>query len=451
MPTVATTTEYPHDGNFCMDGLVYPDRTPHTGLLEFKNVHRPVRVLSFDQEKGTAVLHNYMDFTNLKDLLMIRYEASIDGVTVENGIIDDPAVLDLPAHEEKEITLPVPQAEKGKCFLKLTYLLKEATEVLPAGFELGFDELAVKTAENVNQTAKALLAASDHAGKNFAVDEDDHYLIVSSDDFCYTYDKLTGVFAKMVYKNQSLLDRPMEYNIWRAPTDNDRNIKRVWQEAGYDRASARAYTTEWKEENGEIKITTQLSVAAIYLQPVVSIHAVWTVKKDGRLDVELQAKRAPGVPMLPRFGLRLFLPKEMDQVSYYGLGPVESYIDKRRASWHDLFETSVEQLHEDYLRPQENGSHYDCDYVTVGSKRRTLAAVGGEHTFSFNASVYTQEELTGKNHNYELESCGHTVLCLDYRLNGIGSNSCGPALLPKYRLDEQEFTFKVSLIPMSIG
>ena len=217
--------EYPHDGNFCMDGLVYPDRTPHTGLLEFKNVHRPVRVLSFDQEKGSAVLHNYMDFTNLKDLLTIRYEASIDGVTVEKGIIDDPAVLDLPAHEEKEITLPVPQAEKGKCFLKLTYLLKEATEVLPAGFELGFDELAVKTAENVNQTAKALLAASGHAGKNFAVDEDDHYLIVSSDDFCYTYDKLTGVFARMVYKNQSLLDRPMEYNIWRAPTDNDRNIK----------------------------------------------------------------------------------------------------------------------------------------------------------------------------------------------------------------------------------
>ncbi len=172
--------EYPHDGNFCMDGLVYPDRTPHTGLLEFKNVHPSRACLSFDQEKGSAVLHNYMDFTNLKDLLTIRYEASIDGVTVEKGIIDDPAVLDLPAHEEKEITLPVPQAEKGKCFLKLTYLLKEATEVLPAGFELGFDELAVKTAENVNQTAKALLAASGHAGKNFAVDEDDHYLIVSS-------------------------------------------------------------------------------------------------------------------------------------------------------------------------------------------------------------------------------------------------------------------------------
>ena len=116
--------------------------------------------------------------------------------------------------------------------------------MLPAGFELGFDELAVKTAENVNQTAKALLAASGHAGKNFAVDEDDHYLIVSSDDFCYTYDKLTGVFAKMVYKNQSLLDRPMEYNIWRAPTDNDRNIKLEWMKAQYDRIVTRAYETK---------------------------------------------------------------------------------------------------------------------------------------------------------------------------------------------------------------
>ena len=156
-------------------------------------------------------------------------------------------------------------------------------------------------------------------------------------------------------------------------------------------------------------------------------------------------------PYMPRFGLQLVLPENQDQVEYIGYGPTESYQDKHRACWVDRFTTTVDELLEDYVKPQENGSHYDCDYVTVGNKRRTLAAVGGGHTFSFNASVYTQEELTGKDHNYELESCGHTVLCLDYRLNGIGSNSCGPALLPKYRLDEQKFTFKVSLIPMSIG
>ena len=441
--------EFPHDGNFCMDGLVYPDRTPHTGLLEFKNVHRPARVVSFDQEKGEAVLHNYMDFLNLKDYVTVIYEVSCDGEVIGAGAVSQEE-LDIAPHAEGKVTVKVTVPEQGKCYLKLQYLQKNATPVLPEGFGLGFEEVALANADGRNQMATALLEKEGEQ-QDLTVTEDDRYLYVKANSFCYQYNKLKGLWKSMVYENEALLEQPMEINIWRAPTDNDRNIKRVWQEAGYDRASARAYTTEWKEENGEIKITTWLSVAAIYLQPVVSIHAVWTVKKDGRLDVELQAKRAPGVPMLPRFGLRLFLPKEMDQVSYYGLGPVESYIDKRRASWHDLFETSVEQLHEDYLRPQENGSHYDCDYVTVGSKRRTLAAVGGEHTFSFNASVYTQEELTGKDHNYELESCGHTVLCLDYRLNGIGSNSCGPALLPKYRLDEQEFTFKVSLIPMSIG
>ena len=103
-------------------------------------------------------------------------------------------------------------------------------------------------------------------------------------------------------------------------------------------------------------------------------------------------------------------------------------------------------MHEDYLRPQENGSHYDCDYVTIGNTDVSLTAASAV-PFSFNASVYTEEELTKKTHNYELEESGHTVLCIDYRQNGIGSNSCGPELLEKYRLDETEFTFAFRLVP----
>ena len=133
-------------------------------------------------------------------------------------------------------------------------------------------------------------------------------------------------------------------------------------------------------------------------------------------------------------------------MAYYGLGPVESYRDKRRASWHDLFRADVKELHEDYIRPQENGSHDECDYVSVTGGRLGLTAVG-EQTFSFNASEYTQEELETKTHNYELEPSPYTVLCLDYRQNGIGSNSCGPELDKKYRFDEEKFTFTVSLIP----
>ena len=132
-------------------------------------------------------------------------------------------------------------------------------------------------------------------------------------------------------------------------------------------------------------------------------------------------------------------------MSYYGMGPEESYIDKCRASSHGRYSATVEALHEDYLKPQENGSHYDCDYVVVSGEERELRAYS-DGTFSFNASMYTQEELTMKSHNYELKPCGSTVLNLDYRQNGIGSNSCGPRPQKKYRLDEETFTFTLKLM-----
>ena len=149
---------------------------------------------------------------------------------------------------------------------------------------------------------------------------------------------------------------------------------------------------------------------------------------------------------MPRFGLRLFLPETMEQVSYYGMGPNDSYQDKHRASWHGEFTAAVDELNEDYIRPQENGSHWDCDFVTLAGEGLSLTAVSPK-SFSFNASRYTQEELTNKAHNYELEKCGSTVLCLDYELNGIGSFSCGPRLLDAYRFDDEQFCFNLKLIP----
>lgn len=152
-----------------------------------------------------------------------------------------------------------------------------------------------------------------------------------------------------------------------------------------------------------------------------------------------------GFPELPRFGLRLFLPADMDKITYYGYGPYESYIDKHQADSHGIYSDRVPHLHEDYIRPQENGSHYDCDYVTVenNSFRFTVA---GAKPFSFNASPYTQEELTTKRHNFELHPCGSTVLCLDYGMRGIGSNSCGPVLPERFRLDDETFVFELKFV-----
>ena len=137
----------------------------------------------------------------------------------------------------------------------------------------------------------------------------------------------------------------------------------------------------------------------------------------------------------------------MEQVTYCGIGPLESYIDKKWAGYHGLFHTDVKAMHEDYIMPQENGSHHDCDYVTVSSEnQKAVLTVAGTERFAFNASVYTQEELTEKTHNYQLKESPYTVLCVDYRQSGIGSNSCGPELIEKYRLNEEEFDFNFSLL-----
>lgn len=432
-----------HDRNFCMDGLVYPDRRPHTGLLEFKNVHRPARVVAFHQEERELGFRNYLDFVNLRDYLTVKYEVIQDGVTVEEGTAPE---LDIPPHQEGTVSLAFHVPPQGKCYLKITYLQKEETQVLPAGFVLGFEEVRLETADNENQRVRQLLSREAERETVMEIKEEDDSLIISAPDFCYVYDKLAGIFSRMNYQNRTLLSCPMEYNIWRAPTDNDNLIRQDWLTARYDHAVARAYETQVWEDNGRVTLETKLSLSAVSIQRIMDIRARWTIFGSGAVDVELSVTRNMEFPYLPRFGLRMFLPKDMAEVTYCGIGPEESYVDKKRAGYHGLFQTEVRALHEDYLRPQENGSHHDCDYVTVRDGRTALTAAGTE-PFAFNVSVYTQEELAGKKHNYELQESPYTVLCVDYRQSGIGSNSCGPRLSEEYQLNEEEFIFRIHLVP----
>lgn len=440
--------EFPHDDNFCMDGLVYPDRRPHTGLMEFGNVFRPARVVSFEPGEGTVRIHNYMDFTNLKDYCGISWEVNCDGIIMAQGQVDS-SCLDIEPHGEGEIRIGNLPALEGRSYLKLSWILKEDRGVLQAGKELGFDEILLSSPESTCILTEKLLKKPEEApSAEISVEEDDRYLIVESDRFRYVYNKLTGIFDRMVNNNRTLLERPMEYNIWRAPTDNDRNIRHDWESVQYDRPVTRCYVTKYGRgtENGRsyVEITSDVSLAPVYRQKILDIHAVWRIREDGSLDVTLDVKKNPVFPRLPRFGIRMMLPKDMVRVEYYGLGPVESYADKRRASWHGRFEETVDSLHEDYIFPQENGSHCDVSYVLVRKLEGWISVVS-EKTFSFNASRYTQEELTQKAHNYELVPSPYTVLCIDYTQDGIGSNSCGPGPEEQYQFKENEFTFSFGI------
>ena len=435
-----------HDGNFCMDGLVYPDRTPHTGLLEYKNVYRPVRVVSYDWKNGQIVLHNYMDFDDLNNYVDIFYEMTQDGITVEKGKLAN--VVAAP-HSDAMVELKLQVPSTGKVYLKLIYRLKKQMPLLEPGLELGFDEIKLANEDDRNRQAVKWLEQEKEVGA-IDVKENERQVVLQANDFTYVFDKRTGLFEDMQFAGRSYIDHPMELNIWRAPTDNDMYIKKEWKKAHYDAAYTKAYRIEVLQNKHGVFIMEHVAVVADTVQKILDVEMTWKINEDGKIEAVIEAVKDKEFPELPRFGIRMFLNKKMNEVTYFGMGPQESYRDKHQASCHGLFRSKVAQMHEDYIRPQENGSHYDCDYVEITSGQYGIAAVSND-SFSFNVSVYTQEELERASHNYELEESDSTVFCMDYAMNGIGSNSCGPDVLDKYRFAEEAFRFQFELIPFVKG
>ncbi|MFR5295801.1 MAG: glycoside hydrolase family 2 TIM barrel-domain containing protein [Clostridium sp.] len=435
-----------HDGNFCMDGLVYPDRTVHTGLLEYKNVYRPARVISYNKESGELVLHNYMDFDDLKDYVKINYELTQDGLVISKGKLSEVSAA---PHSEGKIDLKINVPESGKCYLKFIYHLKKKLPLLDENYILGFDEIEVSKDDAKCKLAEKWLQKT-AVDSELQVNENDTQIHIKGREFAYTIDKRTALFTEMKFAGREYLNHPMELNIWRAPTDNDMYIKSEWKKAHYDRAYTRAYTTEVVQGRHGVKIISHASVVAKTVQKILDVMIAWKIDDIGRLDADIAVTKDDEFPDLPRFGVRMFLDKKLTDARYFGMGPQESYRDKHQAASHGLYRANVGDLHEDYIRPQENGSHYDCEYVELNNSRYGIV-VSAENAFSFNASYYTQEELEKKTHNYELTESDSVVFCVDYALNGIGSNSCGPVVLDQYRFDDVLFRFQFTLIPYVKG
>ena len=480
-----------HDGNFCMDGLVYPDRRPHTGLLEFKNINRPVRITGYDETNGVLTLHNYMDFTDIRDYLTMSYEVTCDGQVITSGDIDVPSVaphgdgtanlrlitemqnllqtlsaINSPDNSDSTATADCSSVAERfddkaciknmishRAFLRVIYKAAVGSAFVKEGDVLGFDEVELdspkqNTDELMDKTS-ALSKAQDTTSAPLHISETNTEFVISGSNFEYTFDRNTGNFAGIVVDGQELLSAPCDKTIWRAPTDNDRNIKNEWFRAHYDMVSERTYETSCIIKNDLAVITCTSCLSAPTVQPVLRINAEWTVSAEGTITAGMHVTKNPEFPVLPRFGARMVLRKDMRNVNYIGMGPYESYIDKHHASWHGAFSASIDEMHEDYIMPQENGSHFDCSYVQISAPGANDGADRTSHSiavtsavpFSMNASPYTAEELTNAAHNYELSESDKSVLCIDYRQNGIGSNSCGPELDEKYRFDEDEWEF----------
>ncbi len=430
--------EYPHDGNFCVDGLTYPDRRPHTGLLEYKNVIRPMRAELIDLQSVTIRVSNHLDFLYADAYADLRYELVLDGKAVEDNALPMPHI---PPHGSADIRIPVEVPKSGAVLLNLYYTSKTEHPLVPAGHTLGFDQLTVRD-ERVKPALHTL------EGKAVALEETNTHILVSGERFSYRFSKKLGLLDGMKLNGQELLAAPMEFNVWRAPADNDRNIRANWEMAGYDRAQARVSDIKMQSNENAVTIRYKATLAAVYRQWIARIGAELTIDASGGVTLQLAVARNGELPFLPRFGVRAFLKKDCDQAEYYGFGPTESYRDKHHGTMKGLYQTTAADNHEDYVKPQENGSHFACDFVKLTDAQGAGFCVQSPVPFSMNLSPYTQEELTKARHNFELKESDCTVLCADYRLSGLGSNSCGPELLAQYRLEETEFSFALRIDPI---
>ena len=424
--------DQPNDGNFCVDGLVYPDRRPHTGFLELKEIIAPVAVE--EHEDGSFTVESHRFFTDLSDL-DLYYTVECDGRAVSSGVI--PA-LKIAPRKRRTFRVEIPDMP-GVRTLNLSFRQNRATDWATAGYEVAHRQVLLTAMEK--QTACSPASA-------LRVSSDERTVTVCDRDTVYTFCRTDGMLTQVCHNGTDLFEAPAVPTVWRAPTDNDQYIRHAWVKNGYNRLQIKCYGTDLtvNADSTEAVFTARISLGARLLPPALHATVTYRVVAGAGVTVTYDCQVREGLPYLPRFGVRMEMPAGTEQMRYFGYGPMESYEDKCLAARLGDFRSTVTQNFEHYVRPQENCAHKGCRFAMIG----TLTGQGLYFTapsFSFSASHYTPEQLTATAHDYELVPNAGTTVMVDYRQSGIGSNSCGPELDPAYRLAEKEFTFTFRMLP----
>lgn len=428
--------DHPNDGNFCVDGLVYPDRRVHTGLEELKQAIMPVAVR--EVKPGTVAIKSRRYFKSLSDISM-AWTVKVDGKAVKSGVHPN---LDI-APEAEEVFEIVPENElpaHGTVTLDLSFRQNQPTEWADVGYEVGFAQFIYERAEKV-KAAPALYPVE--------LCENREEYTVTVGETVYKISKFSGMITDICDNGEHLITKPVVPQIWRAPTDNDRNVQWDWRNSSIHNAKVKCYSTEVvKADENEAVILSKISLAAAPNEVVLRADVTYTVKYGMGIKIACDVKWNIQKKHYPRFGMRLTMPEGAEQMRYFGYGPNESYVDKRLASKLGEYKSTVTENYEPYVFPQENSSHWGCRWADV----HTVAGHGFLFTscepFSFNASHFSPEQLTETRHHYELKREPETTVMLDMRMDGIGSNSCGPELAEKYRFNETEFSSSVTIKPV---
>ncbi len=393
------------DENFCVDGLVFADRSFKAGSLEAKYAHQPMRT-EFDGK--TLTVYNKYDFTDFAELTL-SYEITCDGKVVKSEVLGG----GIKPHESRIFEVEVPEC----CCRFGTYLnvsLKDAE-----GYELAHTQHMIADANVVNEDADRVNIA-----------ENGEFAVISGEGFEYKFNLHYGYIESL----GDYLKTPMKLSIWRAPTDNDRKVKNRWFDENYHKMHNKVYETKI---DGNI-ICVKGALTSVSRAPFLKYTATYTFFADGRIDVAFEGDFDDSRTFIPRLGFEF--KTEEKNFEYFGYGPYESYVDMHHGSKMGLFESNTEKEYVDYIKPQEHGNHFGAKYLKLGDF--TFESNQG---FEFNVSDYSKEELGSKLHNFELVKDEFTNVRIDYKVSGIGSGSCGPQLMEKYQLKDKNVKFDFTI------
>lgn len=409
--------ELTHDGNFCCDGLVFADRSFKAGSFEAKASYQPIKT---SIENDALKIYNRFDFTNLSEY-EFGYTIEIDGVVIKENIFN----LDLAPHKTALLNIDYQKAvcEYGvylKCYLKKGDNILAHTQ-----HKLDF-YLISKAKSN-----KAQLT------------EDKYNIYAKGENFNYVFAKQYATFTSIEVDGIEHLTDKVLITSLRAPTDNDKNIQarwlniNIWQGENLDCQFTKVY--DCRIENG--KIISSCSLAGVSRLPYFRYTQEITVFEDGRIDFNLNGDVREDTFFLPRLGFEFKLPEAINQFSYYANGPFESYCDLCHASSVGIYESNSNNEYVNYVRPQEHGNHNLAKMLKIG-KLKFIS----DNEFEFNVSQYSASALRNAEHTNELIKDENTHVRIDYKVSGIGSNSCGPMLKEEYQLNEKKISFGFSVL-----
>ena len=426
--------DYPNDGNFCVDGLVYPDRRPHYGLLEYKQVIKP---FSVELDGNNLRIKNLRYFKDLTDTDLV-WSVEANGRVIKEGRLVN---LNVKPQTRRTYKLDLGYIPEDKfVYLNISARSNASTPWASVGYELGFDQFVL------NEPATSDVKAEENA---LCLKNEKYTATIVDGETVYTFDKLHGTLTSIVDNGRELLASPLELSIWRAPTDNDRKIKLEWAKYGYPNATHMCYGTEViVDQANAVKVIAKISMGEKAMPPIFHSTVTYTVISGKGVKVDIDADVKEEVNSLPRFGMQLSMVEDSETIVYFGRGEAESYIDKRHASKMGVYRTTASKNFEHYVRPQENMAHTDTKWVSVSSVAgHGLVFLRSDKDFSFNCCHFTPKQLTETRHDYELVPLKETVVNIDYRHNGIGSASCGPTLPARLSLLEKKINFSFRIMP----